>query len=319
MSDHWTVSGTLDAGLAIAGASGFLGQSVAAELARQGKPARLLQRSGPGSGVALERALAGCTTVINCAGRAHVTRPESAEEARKEFMAANCELAGQLGRAARDAGATRFVQVSSVAAIRSISAPGELIDDQTMPAPGGIYGESKLAGDLRVLALARDGFRPVVLRPPAIYGPGAKGWFPSFLRAARAGVPLPLAGIANQRSFAFAGNIASAIAAVCENDLGGAWIVTDSPPMSTGEFYRLALEAAGHGNRVFGVPAGILAPLVRMALKDRAESLVGNAAFDASAFIEQTRWRPPWTPAEGMRLTFNPVSSGNAHEQSVDA
>lgn len=321
-SRSWRVSGAADSTLALVGASGFLGQAVARELAARGAPARLVGRShdagAASAGVSLAQALTGCTVVINCAGRAHVSGEESPELARSRFFAVNCELAEELAEAARQAGAARFVHVSSVAALASTSTPDIVIGDMAAPAPSNLYGESKLAGDQRVLALATDGFHPVVLRPPAIYGAGAKGWFPAFLRAARAGVPLPLGSIANSRSFAYVGNIASAIghAASCKET--GAWIVTDSPPMSTADFYGLALDAAGHSRRVFPFPPAMLTPLIRLALGERTESLIGDAAFDGSGFIEQSGWHPPWTPAEAMRQTMDPGTSHQTDEHPFD-
>lgn len=312
----WIVRGAADGEVAVVGASGFLGRAVAAELARQGRRARLLARgrgeAGAPAACALEDALTGCRSVINCVGRAHVAGREEAEVAQERFFATNCDLAAQIGRSSRAAGVRRFVHVSSVAALCSTSPSGRTIDDQAVPRPDNLYGRSKLAGDERILELASDGFRPAVLRPPAIYGPGAKGWFPVFLRAARAGVPLPLASIRNRRSFAYAGNIASAVVHAAGRDDTGAWIVTDSPPMSTAAFYALALRAAGRSNRVFAVPERIMVPLVRLAAGARADSLIGDAAYDGSRFLREMRWEPRWSPAEGMAHTMDPGASPQA-------
>lgn len=322
-SGSWHVTGAADSAVALVGASGFLGQAVARELAARGTPARLIGRSrdngAAAAALALEQALAGCSVVINCAGRAHVSDKESPDLASARFHAVNRDLAEELGQAARAAGAARFVHVSSVAALASASAPGTVIGDTATPAPSNLYGQSKLAGDGRVLALATAGFHPIVLRPPAIYGPGAKGWFPAFLRAARAGVPLPLASVANRRSFAFVGNVASAIVhAGLSSKATGAFILTDSPPMSTAEFYALALHAAGRPRRVFPFPPAMLTPLVRLALGERTDSLLGDAAFDGSGFETATGWTPPWSPTDSMRQTVLPDSPRQPDEPIRD-
>ncbi|MDR2695942.1 MAG: NAD(P)-dependent oxidoreductase, partial [Deltaproteobacteria bacterium] len=95
-------------------------------------------------------------------------------------------LANRLGGAARRAGISRVVVVSSLAATGPCAqSPG--VSDDTLPAPVSAYGWSKYMAEL---AFAREFTRPaglVVLRPPIIYGPGDRGLLPCF-KAAKLGL-----------------------------------------------------------------------------------------------------------------------------------
>lgn len=296
--------------IAISGATGFLGRAVAAAVVARGhEPVVIQQRAGfwqqPAEMKVLARCLAGCDALINCAGRAHVTARQSAEAEWAAFVAVNRDLPLQLAQAAREAGLGRFVHVSSVAALASSTAPGETIDDSFAASPETPYGRSKLEGDRAVLDLATDGFAVVVMRPPALFGPGAKGWFPAFMRAARLGMPLPLGALANRRSLAFVGNVADALvnAATGTSVPSGAYVVCDSAPLSSGEFYDRLCRAHGHRGRVWRLPPSLAKGLARIVLADRAASLVGNAAFDGSRFIARSGWAPPFTLDQAMTIT----------------
>ena len=300
--------------IAISGASGFLGHAVESAIAARGHtPVPIAQRAGfwhrPEERAALAQQLAGCAALINCAGRAHVAARSDDPREWRALALVNRDFPQHLAQAARTAQVGRFVHVSSVAALASATGPGETIDDATPPAPVTPYGRSKLEGDRAVLELAAEGFEVWVLRPPALYGPGAKGWFPALIRAARLGLPLPLGAIDNRRSFAFVGNVADAIvetadAAAWPGVAGGAYVVTDSAPISSAEFYDHLCRGQGHGGRVWRLPPGLVKRLARIALGDRAASLVGDASFDGARFRTSIGWTPPFDIAQAMAITL---------------
>lgn len=301
----------------VTGASGFLGRAIVAAGADAGHNMIAASRSGeavPGaaevqaSGDLLTDALAldlrEVEVVVNCAARVHVMEREEPAAAKTAFRAMNTELPLRLAKAARKAGVARFIQISSVAALASRTAPGETVSDSSTPVPSTPYGRAKLAADEALAELAGDGFSTISLRPPAIYGPGVGAWFAMLARAARAGVPLPLGAIRNRRSFAFVGNVADAVVASLEPVRSGAFIVADSLPISTGALYSKLSKAAGHGERVWSLPEPMLRWAARMMLGDRVESLLGDAAFDGSGFAREFDWAPRVEMDEALRLTM---------------
>lgn len=302
--------------LLVTGASGFLGRAIVASGAEAGHHMIAASRSGaavPGAGDVQASGdllggsvlnFDGVDAVIHCAARVHVLKREDPAKARAAFHAMNAELPVQLAKAARDAGVGRFVQVSSVAAIASATAPGEMLDDESAPSPTTPYGQAKLAADRALAELASENFSVVSLRPPAIYGPDVGAWFAMLARAARLGVPLPIGRIDNARSIAFVGNIADAVVTSARSHQNGSFIVTDSVPISVGTLYRKLTARSGHSGRVWNWPRPLVQPLARAALGERANSLVGNAAFDGSRFARTLRWEPRVDMDEALTLSF---------------
>lgn len=163
--------------IALTGATGFVGGHVLRMAGHEALPVRALARRPqpprdhvdwqPGAldDAASLRALAeGARAVIHVAGV--VNAPDAAG-----FEAGNVEGTAAVLRAARGAGVTRFIHVSSLAAREpALSA----------------YGASKAASE----QLVRDsGLDWTIVRPPAVYGPGDREMLALF-RAAKWGVQL---------------------------------------------------------------------------------------------------------------------------------
>ncbi|MHA7820548.1 MAG: NAD-dependent epimerase/dehydratase family protein [Erythrobacter sp.] len=306
----------------VTGASGFLGRAIVSEAAGAGHHVIAASRSGTlvagavqvqASGDLAEGPdaldLSGVDAVINCAARVHMTGREDPAQAEAAYAAMNVQLPVSLAEAAREAGTTRFIQISSVAAVASCTAPGETLDDGAAPAPATSYGRTKLAADEALACLASDGFAVTSLRPPAIYGPGVGAFFAMLIRAAKAGMPLPVGAIRNRRSFVFVGNVANAVVGSLETIRSGSFILSDSLPISTAELYSRLIALHGHGGReawrIWRWPEPLVRLPARLLLGDRADSLLGNAAFDGSRFAREFGWQPRVDMDEALRLTLS--------------
>jgi nucleoside-diphosphate-sugar epimerase len=126
-----------------------------------------------------------------------------------EFLHVNRDGTAGLARAARAAATSRLVMVSSLAATGPSSA-SHPSDELTPPRPVTPYGRSKLAGEQ---ALRASGQPFVIVRPPAVYGPGDRAFLPLF-RAARLGV-VPVFGDGQQvLSLIHVDDLAEALAAI---------------------------------------------------------------------------------------------------------
>lgn len=292
--------------IAVYGASGFVGRALCKVAAAAGhEVVALLRRPGDLDHAqriivvpdpqGLHRYLRGCDWMVNCAGRAHILKEDDPVESAASFHRVNCDLAAQLAREAKSAGICRFVQISSVAAIRSSSRSGETISDATPPAPERPYGISKLQADHELSALSDDRMRIVSLRPPALIGEDPAGLVAKLAWAADKGIPLPFGAIDNRRSFVAVDNLASAVIAALSTDIEGPFIITDSPPMSAGTLYANLLRHAGYSRRCFSVPKVLLNRLASLALGNRRDSLMGDAAYDGSRFMTATGWTPAVT------------------------
>ena len=156
--------------LAVTGAGGYLGSRLVADLAGGPIPVRALVRTtlpwlatddqpvvellDPSGSVA--DALEGIDTVVHLAGHNEVVASQDPDRALAETA-----LAGRhVVEAARAAGVSRILYVSTIHVYGDRLAPDATVDETVAPAPHGAYAVARLA----VEHLVADGPDPVVLR-----------------------------------------------------------------------------------------------------------------------------------------------------------
>jgi nucleoside-diphosphate-sugar epimerase len=163
--------------LLTAGASGFVGRRLIAEIGRKHELYALTRRAPPDeiAGLAtwieqdLREPLAGLPARID--GVVHLAQsprykdfPDGAED----VYAINVHSTFRLLEWARDAGAQTFVLVSTGGLYAFSPDP---VDETSAISPGGFYFRSKLAAE-HILGAYAELLRPVILRPFFVYGEG---------------------------------------------------------------------------------------------------------------------------------------------------
>jgi nucleoside-diphosphate-sugar epimerase len=281
----------------VVGSSGFIGRSLIALMAARGVPAVAVSRSGGAryeDREAMIAAAKGCDAAIMLAGRAHVLK-ESEQDPAEAFLRANRDLPLAVAEAFAEAGGRRFVFVSSIA-VNGVASPGRAFSEADAPAPADDYGRSKLAGEQ---ALARRcaelGLELVVVRPPLVYGPGAPGNFGRLARAARRGLPLPLASVRNRRDLIGVENLADLLLLCARHPAaaGERFLASDGEETSTAAIARALYRAAGRRGRLWPAPALLVRAL-------GGGRLLGDLRVDSSKARALLGWRPPLTVAEGL-------------------
>lgn len=222
---------------AVTGATGFLGQHLVRALAEQGFAPRILSRRDPVSpfwrGIepqvvlgdlrstqALERLCAGARVTIHVAGLVKAA-------SRADFDLVNVDGALAAAKAAQAAG-SRFVLISSLAAREP-----QLSD----------YAASKRAGEEAVRSAVADA---LVIRPPAIYGPGDRETLSVFAIAARSRF-LPVLSPASRVAMIHVEDAARQIVDLASGERQGLASICDSRTdgYSWGEIMAAAAAAVG--------------------------------------------------------------------------
>ena len=325
----------------VTGVTGFVGRHLAPVLAALGLRVRGAARHVPPqgrSGVSEWRtvdsvgpdtdwaeALRGVSVVVHLAALAHQTDPHR-QSAESEYMAVNAQGTRQLAAAAARSGTVRrIIFVSSVGAVTD--ACNSVIEESSIPVPVSAYGRSKLAGETALQeTLLGSAVEWGILRPVLVYGPGNPGNMARLLRLVRSGLPLPLGGIRNRRSFVFVGNLVGAIGrlVVAPGVSGRVFHVADDESVSTPELIRLIAAAAGCPARLWAAPpwslrlaarggdavarVGVRTGLDSYSLRRLEESLtVSNQALRHA-----TGWEPQASLTEGLRLTLRADLPGQA-------
>jgi len=297
----------------VTGGTGFVGRALVPLLAARGYAVRLaLREASPlfqdaavvgsiGPETDWSGALDGIDAVVHLAARVHVMDDRSGNPL-AAFRKVNTEGTLRLAEAARNAGAARFVFMSSIKAAGERS--GDVPLSENMPArPETPYGQSKLEAEEGLMAM--HGLHAVILRPPLVYGPGVKGNFRTLMNVVMRGIPLPLASVFNQRSLIFSGNLADAALAAleCADLPAGRYHVCDGAPVSTPDLLKGVAAAAGRRVRLVPFPPALLRLAAKAAGAYPAwERVCGNLVVDDRAFRQKAAWVPPFSMEEGLAL-----------------
>ncbi|MGY3119655.1 UDP-glucose 4-epimerase [Bradyrhizobium sp. S3.14.4] len=251
-------------------------------------------------------ALEGIDCVVHLAARVHHKHEEYAVQIYR-----NVNVAGtlHLARSAATDGVRHFIFVSTVLVHgRSNDGRAPFSEDDILT-PRGLYGMSKAAAEAGLRTLARDSTMNIsVIRPPLVYGAGAKGNFALLKRAVDLGLPLPFAAIRNHRAFLAVQNLTSFILRrLAHRDPESnfeIFLLADREQVSTPEFIERLAIASGKKPRLFSVRLEVLTVLLGViGRQDTHDSLIGSLELKVSKAIA-TGWQPQVTLDEGLRLAL---------------
>ncbi|MEE6262729.1 NAD-dependent epimerase/dehydratase family protein [Plantactinospora sonchi] len=311
----------------VTGASGMLGRAVATVLARRGDDVRVLQRRPSGLTDVDERrgditdpdavraAVSGVDAVVHLAAKVSMTG------AWELFERANVGGTTALLAAARRAGVSRFVHVSSP----SVAHHGAgLVGVDAEPAdPGrarGNYARSKASAELLALAADSPDLAVVAVRPHLVWGPGDTQLVARIVERARSG-RLALVGRGTALiDTTYVDNAADALVAALDRAPetgvhGRAFVVSNGEPRTVAELVDRICAAAGAPSPRLRVPVGVARtggavverlwsalrrtdepPMTRFL----AEQLSTAHWFDQRRTREALRWSPRVSMEEGF-------------------
>ena len=305
----------------ITGATGFIGGALALRLAEDGARVVGLARS-PAKGAFLERAgveviqgditapermravIAGSDVVFHLAAAAGGSRGSVMAEV-------NVRGTENVLEAARAAGVTRFVHVSTIS-VYGYDRQGVVSEDAPLRPTGDAYGDTKAAGER--LALKSD--LPVaVVRPAQVYGPRSAPWTLRMLALTRWFVPLVGDGGGACHPIYIDDLIDLLVLAGTHPDaLGQVFNDSPDPPSTWRDFLGAYGRMHGH-QRFLRVPRWLLAPPLaaldpalrlterRMPLRNMLRFMTGHVTFVNRKARVLLGWEPRVSLQEGMRRT----------------
>jgi nucleoside-diphosphate-sugar epimerase len=298
----------------VTGASGFVGGHLLAVLAAAGievvaVPGRAPVATIPGvrvrpgremgAGTRWHDALEGVDRVVHLAGLAHGRDGGD----RMRLRAVNVAGTLALARAARAAGVRRFLFLSSIG-VHGNASRGGPISEASALRPEAPYAESKVEAEAGLRDLFADApERLVIVRPPLVHGPGAPGNPARLLRLAASGLPLPLASVANRRSFVAVANLCAALRCCIEDPraAGETFVVADDAVVSTPQLLRELACRCGRPARLLPCPPALLrAGGALLGRSGDVERLLADLEVDAGRIRTVLDFVPPLPFAAGL-------------------
>ena len=262
--------------------------------------------------------LQGCDVVVHLAARVHVMRDIS-ENPLKAYLSVNLQDTVNLAEAAAKADVKRFVFVSS------IKVSGEYTEQQPftendLPNPQDPYAVSKYKAEKALRQIEKEtGMQVVILRPPLIYGAGVKANFAALLKLVDKKLPLPLANINNKRSFIYVNNFVDAIITCVTHPhaAGQTYLVSDGEDVSMPQLIKKIAVALNKPNYLFSFPISFMRFFAKFVGKSASvDRLTESLIIDSSKIRQELGWKPPFTMAEGLKVTADWYRESQKKERS---
>lgn len=270
----------------VTGSGGFIGRSLMAQLGG----ATALRLGAPDWREAIGGADFRGAVVFHLAARVHQRGSDEAD-----WLRDNVEKTDALARAAARGGATRFVFASTIK-VHGEETGARAFTASDAPNPSDAYARSKRLAEEKLSEAARDtGLSVVIVRPPLVFGAGAKANLRGALRLARTSWPLPFAGIRNRRSWIHVEDLCVLLIACARHPAapGRTFIACHPRPFSTPELIGGLRERLGRPRNLFSVPARWLEGAgFLLGQGERVRRLTRSLEGDSAETREALDWEP---------------------------
>ena len=199
--------------------------------------------------------------ILHLAGKAHDTKDQTEAEV---FFRVNRDLTIKVFDYYRAHPKCKKFVMFSTAKAAADKVEGVLTED-VVPAPAGLYGESKIAAEQYIMSCMKN--RPevfedrdvYVFRPCMIHGPGNRGNLNLLYDWVCKGVPWPLGAFENRRTFTSVGNVCFAVEGVLTKAVpSGIYNLGDDEALSTNELIREICKSVGKKPRIWKLPKGLM-------------------------------------------------------------
>lgn len=180
----------------------------------------------------------GFDSVFHVAAIVHVNTKKLTNQLRDSYAYVNTVLPVEIANRAKTAGASQFIFLSTMGVYGEnggIKRP-VLITAATLPSPNTLYGKSKLDAEQALTFLVSNRFALAILRPPMVYGQGAKGNYQGLVKAAKLLPVFP--DFDNQRSMLHIDGLSAFVKKLIDDQASGLFFPQDERYLSTTQMVR---------------------------------------------------------------------------------
>lgn len=149
-----------------------------------------------------------------------------------------------------------FIFISSIKAAADFS--DQMVTEENEPTPFSSYGKSKLLAEQLISKYELpSNKRLIIVRPCLIHGPEDTGNLKLLFKIVKSGVPYPLGGFSNQRSYITVQNLSFLLSEILKKHdfKSGIYNVADDHPLSTNRLIEVMYETLQKKPRIIKFPA----------------------------------------------------------------
>jgi len=288
----------------IIGSSGFIGKNLKKNLSKEFKFIDMSLRFKKNQTFRLKT-----KHIIHLAGIAHDLKGKYTD---KDYYNSNFELTKQIFNAFLSSDCETFIYLSSVKAVAD-SYFGKLTE-RVSPNPITAYGKSKLEAENYLFSRSiSKNKRLYIIRPCMIHGPMNKGNLNLLYKFVSSGVPWPLGGFNNQRSYCSIDNLLFIIKELIENKVipSGIYNMADDEPLSTNKIILLIAKSQGRNQKIWNFPTNLIKFLARLGDKinlslnsESLKKLTESYVVCNRKIVQAIGKKLPLRSEQGMLKTF---------------
>jgi UDP-N-acetyl-alpha-D-quinovosamine dehydrogenase len=235
--------------------------------------------------------------VIHLASRVHVLKETaSVVDVCLAYDRINYQATVKLAEDSLQMGVKHFIYMSSIAAQYNY--------DKSAKARA--YGEAKLKSEQFLLSLCNQRQFPVtIIRPPLVYGPGAKGNFVSLLKLCSLSIPLPFGSIDAKRSYINVENLSDILYSCLLNTqcFGKIYSVKDCD-LSLNELICMVKKYMDKPSRLVPINKNLLLFFVSLVgMGGRFKKVTKSLIIDDRQIRKDISWDPPIDFRQGIAET----------------
>lgn len=254
--------------------------------------------------------------VIHLAGKAHDLKNCAVPQ---DYYEANFELTKQLFDSFLKSKSQVFIFLSTVKAVADYTEG--ILDESSSADPKTHYGIAKRHAEQYILGASIPANKRVyVLRPCMIHGPGNKGNLNLLYKVVSYGLPWPLGGFNNRRSFLSVENLCFIIRSLIENEsvASGIYHLADDKALSTNDLIRLIGQSQNKKIKLWNIPAkwvkfiAVIGDKLHLPFNsERLVKLTENYTVSNKKILQNLGVSLPVSAEIGLLKTFESFNSSN--------
>jgi nucleoside-diphosphate-sugar epimerase len=244
--------------------------------------------------------LTGYDCVIHCAGIAE----QKSTISKKIYIQINTIATTKLAEQCVIVGVKKFIFLSSISVMGNHTTNKRFTySDKANPL--GFYAESKYEAENELLKINdKTNLEVIIIRPPIVYGFGAKGNIDRITKLLKLRLPLPFGLIKNKKSFISVDNLVDVL--ICcirrPNLKGKVFLVSDDEDVSLNNFLQNITREMGYRLLIFPFPIFLLKLIANFFGKsNELNKLISNLLIDINYTKDTLNWKPPLSVKDGIR------------------